>query len=320
MTLLDHIRQHSGIVADTSDLTRVRQYTPLSGITTNPTLILQGLEKNSFPDLVYEATNRAQAQEGGNDTCELAQDWLLVLVADKLSQHVTGRVSIEVDARLAYNIDATCARASRIIELADSIDLKSDQLLIKLASTWEGIQSAKYLELHNIHCNMTLLFDFYQAVACAQAQATLISPFVGRIYDWHKAQRQVDSIAPDDDPGIASVKRIHNYYRHHNIDTLIMAASFRTIEQIEHLTGCDLLTISPSLLDQLSQEQRQAAGSIENYRPDEELPFNTGIDQNTFAQQLSDNPMASEKLVDGINQFIQDQEQLEQQLTAMMRK
>ena len=320
MTLLDHIRQHSGIVADSSDLAKIQQYTPLSGVTTNPTLILQGMERNSFPDLVYEAVNRAQSQGGDHDVCELTQDWLLVLVADRLSQHVTGRVSIEVDARLAYNIDATCARASRIMTLADSIDLGSDQLLIKLASTWEGIQSAKYLELHGICCNMTLLFDFYQAVACAQAQATLISPFVGRIYDWYKAQRQVASIAPDDDPGIESVKRIHSYYRHHNIDTLIMAASFRTTEQIEHLTGCDLLTISPTLLDQLSQERRQVEGSIENYQPAEEFSFHTKIDQNSFDQKLSDNPMASEKLVGGINQFIQDQEKLEQQLTLMLSK
>ena len=315
MTILKQLRALSGVVADSSDLSSFQQYAPLSGVTTNPTLILKGIEKNAFPDLVFEAVNRAkESTEDAAKQLQLAQDWLLVLVADQLSAYVDGKVSIEVDARLAYDREATFQRACQLIEIAESINLGADKLLIKIAATWQGIQAAKRLEMNTINCNMTLLFDFYQAIACAQAQATLISPFVGRITDWYKQQRAIDHFTPEDDPGIKAVKRVYCYYKMNRIATVVMAASFRSTEQIEHLAGCDLLTISPNLLNQLNSMDRPLAGSIKDYKAQEEQDYAKKIDGDSFDKHLADNPMAKEKLQQGIEQFVLDQEELERQL------
>ena len=318
MTILKQLRELGGVVADSSDLSSFQQYAPLSGITTNPTLILKGIAKNAFPDLVIEAVKRAK--ESTEDTAQqlqLSQSWLLVLVANRLSEYVDGRVSIEVDARLAYDEEKTFQRACELIEIAQSIHLGADKLLIKIAATWQGIKAANRLEAKGINCNMTLLFDFYQAIACAQAKATLISPFVGRITDWYKKHKAVDYLAPEEDPGIESVKRIYCYYKANNIDTVVMAASFRSTEQIEHLSGCDLLTISPDLLDQLNDIDRPLAGSIKDYEAKEEQDYSKQIDEESFHKHINDNPMAKEKLQQGVEQFVLDQEDLEKKLQAV---
>lgn len=318
MTVLQQLRALGGVVADSSDVASFQQYAPLSGITTNPTLILKGMAKSAFPDLVIEAVQRAkESTEDAAQQLQLSQSWLLVLVANRLSEYVDGKVSIEVDARLAYGEEATFQRACELIDIAQSINLGADKLLIKIAATWQGVQAASRLQAKGINCNMTLLFDFYQAIACAQAQAFLISPFVGRITDWYKKDQGVDQFAPANDPGIESVKRVYHYYKANRITTVVMAASFRSTEQIEHLAGCDLLTISPDLIDQLNSMDRPLAGSVKDYAAQEEQDYAIRIDNASFDKHLASHPMAQEKLQQGIEQFVLDQEELEKQLLAI---
>lgn len=318
MTVLQQLRALGGVVADSSDVASFQQYAPLSGITTNPTLILKGMAKSAFPDLVIEAVQRAkESTEDAAQQLQLSQSWLLVLVANRLSEYVDGKVSIEVDARLAYGEEATFQRACELIDIAQSINLGADKLLIKIAATWQGVQAASRLQAKGINCNMTLLFDFYQAIACAQAQAFLISPFVGRITDWYKKDQGVEQFAPANDPGIESVKRVYHYYKANRITTVVMAASFRSTEQIEHLAGCDLLTISPDLIDQLNSMDRPLAGSVKDYAAQEEQDYAIRIDNASFDKHLASHPMAQEKLQQGIEQFVLDQEELEKQLLAI---
>src|SRR3954469_4842172 len=245
---LESLRQHSLVVADSGDIEAVARWKPQDA-TTNPSLLLTSAQDPRFRHVVDAAIKEAR----GDTTA--AMDGLFVHFGREILKHVAGRVSTEVDARLSFDLEGSLARARRLVALYERHGVKREQVLIKLATTWEGIRAAEKLEREGIHCNMTLLFSFAQAVACADAGVTLISPFVGRIYDWHKQARKVDDIALEDDPGVQSVTRIYNYYKQHGYATQVMGASFRKTGQILALAGCDLLTIAPDLLEKLSNAE-----------------------------------------------------------------
>jgi len=243
---LDSLRQHSLVVADTGDIEAVARWKPQDA-TTNPSLLLASAQDPRFRHLVDDSIKDARGDSAA------AMDGLFVQFGREILKHVAGRVSTEVDARLSFDTEGSIARARRLMSLYERHGVSRERVLIKLASTWEGIRAAEKLEREGIHCNMTLLFSFAQAVACAEAGVTLISPFVGRIYDWYRAARKVDDIPVDDDPGVASVARIYAYYKKHGYRTQVMGASFRKTEQILALAGCDLLTIAPDLLEKLAK-------------------------------------------------------------------
>jgi transaldolase len=238
---LESLRRHSTVVADTGDIDAIARWRPQDA-TTNPSLLLAAAQDARFRPLVEEALER------GRGAAEPTLEWLFVLFGRDILKHMPGRVSTEVDARLSFDAEGSMAKAHRFIELYATAGVARERVLVKLASTWEGIRAAEKLEREGIRCNMTLLFSFAQAVACADAGVTLISPFVGRIYDWHKAARKVEDIALEDDPGVASVTRIYQYYKKFGYATQVMCASFRKTGQILALAGCDLLTIAPDLL------------------------------------------------------------------------
>src|ERR1041384_7906878 len=245
-THLDSLKNYSLVVADTGDIDAVARWKPQDA-TTNPSLLLASAEDPRYQPLVDKGIREADGGVG------CAVDTLFVQFGVRILKHVAGRVSTEVDARLSFDTERSIAKARRLIQLYEKHGVSREKVLIKLASTWEGVRAAEKLEREGIHCNMTLLFSFAQAVACAEAGVTLISPFVGRIYDWHKAARKVDDIPVDDDPGVASVTRIYNYYKKHGYKTQVMGASFRSVDQVVRLAGCDLLTISPNLLEHMEK-------------------------------------------------------------------
>src|ERR1700704_1458363 len=244
-THLESLKKHSLVVADTGDIDAVARWKPQDA-TTNPSLLLASAADPRYRPLL----ERSMAQAGGD--AALSMDLLFVQFGREILKHIPGRVSTEVDARLSFDTEKSVEKARRLIALYEKTGVGRERVLIKLASTWEGIRAAERLEREGIHCNMTLLFSFAQAVACADAGVTLISPFVGRIYDWHRAQRKVEDIPLEDDPGVASVARIYAYYKKHGYATQVMGASFRKTDQILALAGCDLLTIAPDLLEKLS--------------------------------------------------------------------
>src|SRR6187200_2013827 len=252
MNVLDSLKRYTTVVADTGDIEAIAKYKPQDA-TTNPSLIYQAAQKPEYEHLLEAAIQHAL--HSANDRAARAaafMDKLLVSFGIDILKIVPGRVSTEVDAGLSFDTKGTLAKALRLIELYQKAGIGRDRVLIKIASTWEGIRAAEQLEREGIHCNLTLLFSFAQAVACAEAGVTLISPFVGRIYDWYKKERGTD-IPADDDPGVASVTRIYNYFKKFGYKTQVMGASFRRVEQIVDLAGCDLLTISPDLLDALQK-------------------------------------------------------------------
>src|SRR5438067_5480269 len=248
MNQLESLRQQSLVVADTGDIEAVARWKPQDA-TTNPSLLLTSAQDPRFRHLVDAAIKEARGD------VPIAMDGLFVQFGREILKHVAGRVSTEVDARLSFDEEGSIAKARRFIELYERHGVSRERILIKLSSTWEGIRAAEKLEKEGIHCNMTLLFSFAQAVACAEAGVTLISPFVGRIYDWHKKEQGRGEIPPDQDPGVACVTRIYNYYKKYGYKTQVMGASFRNVNQIVRLAGCDLLTISPDLLDQLEKTE-----------------------------------------------------------------
>ncbi|MEJ2328386.1 MAG: transaldolase, partial [Gammaproteobacteria bacterium] len=244
MNKLAQLREMSTVVADTGDIDAIGKYTPTDA-TTNPSLLLKAASKNEYRHLIDRAVKAARGDS------ELLMDQLAVNFGNEILGIIPGRVSTEVDARLSFDTDRTIARAERIIALYDAIGADTQRILIKIASTWEGIRAAEELEKRNIHCNLTLMFNFEQAVACADAGVTLVSPFVGRTSDWYKKAQGVDGFTPEEDPGPQLVTRIYNYYKKHDFGTVVMGASFRNIDQILQLAGCDLLTISPALMEEL---------------------------------------------------------------------
>ena len=306
MNALEQLKQHTIVVADTGDINAIAQYQPRDA-TTNPSLIYKAAQMPDYRDLVDEAIAFGESQptdEAGRLAATI--DKLFVNFGLEILKLVPGRVSTEVDARLSFDTEATIAKAHQLIGMYERAGIDRDRVLIKIASTWEGIRAADRLEDEGIHCNLTLLFGFGQAVACAEGGITLISPFVGRIYDWYRAAKGVEDLPIEDDPGVASVTEIYNYYKKFGYETEVMGASFRKKEQIMELAGCDLLTIAPDLLEQLQNTEGRLgrrlspedAASMELQRVEMNEP--------TFRWMLNEEAMATEKLADGIRRFAAD--------------
>lgn len=303
-TLLDSLRQHTTVVADTGDFESMRQFRPTDA-TTNPSLILKAVEQAAYRPLL----DRVIRDHPGATASETS-DLLLVAFGKEILQIVPGRVSTEIDARLSFDADASLERARQIIQLYEHAGIDRERILIKLAATWEGIQAARVLQQEGINCNLTLLFSLAQAVACAQAKVKLISPFVGRIYDWHKknaGESWVESDhANDKDPGVQSVRAIFNYYKTYDINTEIMGASFRNMGQITALAGCDLLTISPELLARLSQTPGKVNAALSIDQAKAIAPEWRASNEVAFRTELNADAMAHEKLAEGIRLFTAD--------------
>ena len=313
MNKLDQLKSMTQVVADTGDLDAIIQYQPQDA-TTNPSLLLKAADLPRYQPLLDEARKWALDQESHPGArAGAACDYLAVSIGLEIQQTIPGRISTEVDARLSFDREATVARARRLIDLYESRGSDKSRVLIKIASTWEGIQAAAELEKEGINCNLTLLFSFAQAVACADAGAYLISPFVGRILDWHLAARGVSSIPADEDPGVGSVTEIYNYYKHYGYKTVVMGASFRNTGEIEQLAGCDRLTISPQLMQALAEDDSPLARKLEPGHSAGVGP-RIELDENAFRWMMNQDAMATEKLAAGIRQFAVDQEKLESRL------
>jgi transaldolase len=311
MSLLGSLKKFTTVVADTGDIESMRQFKPQDA-TTNPSLLLKAAQQPQYRPLVEAALADADKASGGEaKRTEAFMDRLAVNFGKEILKIVPGRVSTEVDARLSFDADATIAKARELIGLYENAGIARERILIKVGSTWEGIRAAAALEREGIHCNLTLLFSFAQAVACAEAGVTLISPFVGRIYDYYKKERGGD-IPAADDPGVQSVTRIYNYYKKFGYRTQVMGASFRKVDQIVDLAGCDLLTISPDLLEALHQAPGEITPklTIENARASKEEKIS--LDEKTYRWMHNQDPMAVEKLSDGIRRFNEDARKLEQ--------
>jgi transaldolase len=312
MNTLESLRRYTTVVADTGDIDAICQYKPQDA-TTNPSLIYQAAQQPQYADLLEDAIEHALKAPGDRPARrEAGMDKLMVNFGCEILKIVPGRVSTEVDARLSFDTEATIAKAHQLIGLYEATDIPRERVLIKIASTWEGIRAAEGLEQEGIHCNLTLLFSFAQAVACAEAGVTLISPFVGRIYDWHRKARGGNDIPPEEDPGVASVTRIYNYFKKFGYSTQVMGASFRKIEQIIRLAGCDLLTISTDLLAQMEETPGEVPQflSVEAAQASDEKQIH--MDEKTFRWMHNEDAMASEKLSEGIRKFNADARKLEQ--------
>jgi len=307
---LCQLKSMTSVVVDTGEFELARQYTP-EDATTNPSLILKAA---SHPDYrhIFESVVRSF------DTDQVSPgtivDHLSVRFGCELLQIIPGRVSTEVDARLSFDTAASVDKARQLIDLYASEGISNDRILIKIASTWEGIQAGKILEREGIHCNLTLLFSFAQAVACAEAGITLISPFVGRILDWYKKHEGVDGYPAEHDPGVLSVKRIYNYFKKFDYPTIVMGASFRNVEQIEALAGCDKLTISPPLLETLNQSNSPLTRVLSADAAKAETMNRVDLNEQRFRWMLNEDAMATEKLAEGIRLFSKDQLTLEKMI------
>ncbi len=313
MNQLDQLKSMTTVVADTGDIDAIRQFTPQDA-TTNPSLLLKASEDPKYAHLLEQSINWGKTQ-GGSNADQLANmtDYLAVLIGTEITKIVPGYISTEVDARFSFDTQATLKKAYRLIELYESQGISKDRVLIKIASTWEGIQAARELEKNGIRCNLTLLFGFAQAQACADAGAYLISPFVGRILDWYKKQTPDANFSGDNDPGVQSVTRIYNYYKANGYDTVVMGASFRNTGEIISLACCDSLTIGPSLLEELAAstatiEQRLDAANATNQ------DAKVGPTEAAFRWDMNEDAMATEKLSEGIRNFAIDQVKLEKLL------
>lgn len=312
---LDQLKLLTDVVADTGDIDAMRKFTPRDA-TTNPSLLLKAADLPQYGALVASAREQGRATQGDTRAQGAAAcDRLAVLIGKEISQIVPGRVSTEVDARLSFNTQATVTRAQQIIDAYDELGVPRSRILIKIASTWEGIEAARQLECEGINCNLTLLFGFEQAVACAQAGVTLISPFVGRILDWYKAANPSTDYTAANDPGVASVKRIYNFYKANGFDTIVMGASFRSAAQVEALAGCDRLTISPDLLAELESEQGLLSQELKA-EDATSTDANEPLAEDDFRFALNDDAMSTEKLAEGIRNFAKDQRLLEAKLLA----
>ncbi len=314
--LLDQLAAMTVVVADTGDIDAIKQFTPRDA-TTNPSLILAAAQIPTYQDLIDRSLRESRqvvGEEAGADAVvREALDEICVTFGKEILKIVPGRVSTEVDARLSYDIEGTIAKARKLIGLYAEAGIGRERVLIKVASTWEGIRAAEQLEKEGIHCNLTLLFSFAQAVAAAEAGVTLISPFVGRILDWYKKSTGRDSYPGPEDPGVVSVTQIFNYYKTYGYKTEVMGASFRNTAEIIELAGCDLLTISPALLDELRHTDGELARKLNAFDP---APTEAQIhlDEAHFRAMLAADPMATEKLDEGIRGFCKAIETLEAQL------
>jgi transaldolase len=310
MSLLDSLKRVTVVVADTGDIEAIRRYQPRDA-TTNPSLLLKAAQQADYRPLVDAARRDAQALGLPADAAIAAcMDRLAVNFGCEILRIIAGRVSTEVDARLSFDRDATIERARTIIGLYEAGGVSRDRILIKVGSTWEGIKAAEVLEREGIHCNLTLLFSFAQAVACAEAGVTLISPFVGRIYDWYRKERGSE-IPEDADPGVESVTRIYNYFKKYGYKTEVMGASFRRMSQIVRLAGCDLLTISPELLQELATTDGELTPALTVEAARQSCEPKISLDEKAFRWLHNQDPMAVDKLGDGIRRFDADARKLE---------
>lgn len=305
MSKLQQLKQYTTVVADSGDLDAIARHTPVDA-TTNPSLLLKAAALPRYAELIEQVV-----VDTGHDI-GLVCDRFAVAVGSEILKIIPGRISTEVDARLSFDTQATLARAERLIGLYEQAGIGRERVLIKIASTWEGIRAAEQLEKAGIQTNLTLLFSFAQAVACAEAGCFLISPFVGRIYDWYKKNEGREFSAAED-PGVQSVTRIYNYYKAHGYQTVVMGASFRNLGQIEQLAGCDRLTISPDLLQQLGED----GGTLNRVlQPGANSEARVQLEEKDFRWQMNEDAMATEKLAEGIRLFARDQEKLE----ALLRR
>ncbi|KAI9316642.1 transaldolase [Dichotomocladium elegans] len=313
MSVLEQIKQYTTIVADSGDFESIAAYKPQDA-TTNPSLILAASQKSVYAKLIDDAVEYGKAKGStAEEKLDWAMDKLLVNFGKEILKIVPGRVSTEVDARLSFDKDATIAKAIRLIELYKEEGVDANRILIKIASTWEGIQAASVLEKeHGIHCNLTLLFGFPQAVACAEAGVTLISPFVGRILDWYKKSTG-KTYESHEDPGVLSVTKIYNYYKQHGYNTIVMGASFRNTGEIEELAGCDFLTISPALLAEMHKDTKkiEAKLTVDKANAQSIPKVSYFSDEKAFRWDMNEDPMATEKLSEGIRNFAKDGVKLE---------
>ncbi|WP_423678852.1 transaldolase [Undibacterium sp. WLHG33] len=310
MNQLEQLKQYTTVVADTGDFQAIKAYTPRDA-TTNPSLILKAVQKAEYKHLLEKAV-----KDTAGKSIDETIDHLLIAFGLQILNEIPGRVSTETDARLSFDTEATVAKGRQLIALYEAAGVSRERVLIKIASTWEGIRAAEILEKEGIRCNMTLLFSLAQAIACAEAGAQLISPFVGRIYDWYKAKTGQEIFGADD-PGVLSVKKIYTYYRKFGYKTEVMGASFRNTSQILELAGCDLLTISPDLLQKLADTNsvitRKLSAEMAASSDLEKISMNEKI----FRFQLNEDAMATEKLAEGIRAFCADTVKLEQMIAAL---
>lgn len=308
---LDQLRQLSTVVADTGDIDAIAKFAPMDA-TTNPSLLLKAAALPAYAPLLAAAVATASGEDKVGDAC----DRLAVAIGGEILELIPGRVSTEVDARLSFDTAATIAKAKRLVALYADAGIGADRLLIKIAATWEGIRAAQTLEREGIHCNLTLLFSFAQAVACAEAGVFLISPFVGRILDWHLANGGTPPVTPQDDPGVQSVTRIWNHYKQHGYQTVVMGASFRNPGQVLALAGCDRLTIAPELLGELAQTGAPVPRALVDAGQRAASP--AALEESAFRWQHNEDAMATEKLAEGIRKFAIDQGKLEALLAARL--
>ena len=310
MNQLEQLRQYTTVVADTGDFQSMRAFAPRDA-TTNPSLILKAVQKVDYQSLLEKAV-----RDHKNKSIDATIDNLLVAFGQEILRIVPGRVSTETDARLSFDTDGTIAKSRELIRLYEAAGISRERVLIKIASTWEGIRAAEVLEKEGIRCNLTLLFSLPQAIACAEANVQLISPFVGRIYDWYKQKNNQDYMGADD-PGVQSVKRIYAYYRKFDYKTEVMGASFRNTSQITELAGCDLLTISPELLQKLSESDAPVPRKLSVDAAKADPIQKIHLDEKTFRLMLNEDAMATEKLAEGIRVFCADIVKLEQMIGQM---
>lgn len=321
--LLEQLREMTVVVADTGDIQAIEQFTPRDA-TTNPSLITAAAQMPQYQEIVDTTLKQARSQLGkdvkAKDVATLAFERLAVAFGLKILAIIPGRVSTEVDARLSYDTEATLAKARYLISQYEEAGVSRDRVLIKIASTWEGIRAAEILEKEGIHCNLTLLFGLHQAIACAEAKVTLISPFVGRILDWYKKETGRESYPAAEDPGVLSVTQIYNYYKKFGYKTEVMGASFRNIGEIREIAGCDLLTISPKLLAQLSATEGDLPRKLSPDNAADAQIEKISMDEQTFVQMHKQDPMASEKLAEGIKGFSKALASLEQLLAERLAR
>ena len=319
-SILEQLSSITVVVADTGDLDAIKKFQPRDA-TTNPSLILAAAKNPDYIKLIDQAleSSRKSLPDDISESELIKEtiDQVSVFFGKEILNLISGRVSTEVDARLSFDTEATVRKARKLINHYKSFGIDKERILIKIASTWEGIKAAEILEKEGIKCNLTLLFNFCQAVACANAKITLISPFVGRILDWHKAKTGKDSFSGDEDPGVISVTKIYNYFKEKGFKTEVMGASFRNVDEIKELAGCDLLTIAPKFLDELSREEGELIKKL-----DENTQSMTSIDykfdEKDFRLSMLEDQMASEKLSEGITGFSKAIEELEELLSRRL--
>lgn len=317
MNKLEQLKKYTTVVADTGDIDAIAAFQPQDA-TTNPSLVLKAAEMPQYDHLIADAVTWAKSKSDDKSQQLIdAGDKLAVNIGLEILKTVPGRISTEVDARMSFDKEASLAKARKLIAMYNEAGINNERILIKLASTWEGIKAAEVLEKEDINCNLTLLFNFAQAKACAEAGAFLISPFVGRILDWYKTNTEKKEYLPNEDPGVVSVSDIYNYYKDHGYETVVMGASFRNAEEVLALTGCDRLTIGPVILDQLAAQEGDVQCLLFSAR-DAIKTAPASMTEAEFRWEMNQDPMATEKLSEGIRNFAVDQGKLETMIEARL--